>query len=336
MVQTFAIGTFNLENLDDDLRQDVPLDRRIPVLRAQLERMDADILCLQEVNGQPGEGGIHTLRALDHLIAGTPYSGYARASTASPHGHGALGVHNLVILSRFAISRSGELHHELVPKFTIPLGSLSDGCGPTGEAHAIAWDRPALYAEIDLGEERVWILNLHLRAPIASFIAGEKLDRERWRSVRGWAAGFFLAATKRNGQALEVRLFLERLFDELPDPLIAVCGDLNSDSNEMPLRLIVGSVDDTMNPSLTRHALMACETGLPDPPDFTLLNRGRRSRYDHIAVSEALGARLVQMGTQNEGLAEAAIAEPGMRLQSSHAPAVARFAMAHPIGRDGA
>ncbi len=47
------IATFNLESLD------LPLGERAAVLRPALARLDADILCLQEVNGQhaPGQRG---------------------------------------------------------------------------------------------------------------------------------------------------------------------------------------------------------------------------------------------------------------------------------------
>ena len=50
---SLRIATFNLENLDDRPDLDPPLEARIAVLRPQLLRLKADILCLQEVDGQP-------------------------------------------------------------------------------------------------------------------------------------------------------------------------------------------------------------------------------------------------------------------------------------------
>jgi exonuclease III len=44
------MATFNIENLD------LPVEARLPVLRPALERLEADIVCLQEVNGQRGPG----------------------------------------------------------------------------------------------------------------------------------------------------------------------------------------------------------------------------------------------------------------------------------------
>ena len=46
------LATFNLENLDDVPGKKPTLAERIRVMRPQLERVNADILCLQEVHGQ--------------------------------------------------------------------------------------------------------------------------------------------------------------------------------------------------------------------------------------------------------------------------------------------
>ena len=57
------IATFNVENLDDEPGQDPTLADRIAIMRPQLERPRADVLCLQEVHSQ-GPGGNRTLDAL--------------------------------------------------------------------------------------------------------------------------------------------------------------------------------------------------------------------------------------------------------------------------------
>ncbi len=46
------IASFNLENLDDRPGASPTLADRIAVMRPQLVRLRADVLCLQEVNGQ--------------------------------------------------------------------------------------------------------------------------------------------------------------------------------------------------------------------------------------------------------------------------------------------
>src|SRR5690242_8333066 len=96
------IATFNLESLDESPR----LAERIACLRRQLTALEADLLCLQEVNAQkPDGGGPRRLQALDALLAGSPYAGFRRVSTATPDGDPA-DVHNLVILSRLPIRNS--------------------------------------------------------------------------------------------------------------------------------------------------------------------------------------------------------------------------------------
>ena len=98
------IATFNLESLDLPPKAAMPLEARAEVLRPALERLRADILCLQEINGQHVAGQRdRALLALDQLLAGTCYAGYARAATTGPGGHGAADVHNLVTLSRYPI-----------------------------------------------------------------------------------------------------------------------------------------------------------------------------------------------------------------------------------------
>ncbi|MEF3007219.1 hypothetical protein V3474_29195, partial [Pseudomonas aeruginosa] len=95
------LATFNLESLDLPPKAKVPLEVRAQILRPALERLDADILCLQEVNGQHVRGRQErVLAALDRLLEGTRYAQYARAETHAPDHKGSAPVHNLVTLSR--------------------------------------------------------------------------------------------------------------------------------------------------------------------------------------------------------------------------------------------
>ena len=110
------LATFNLESLDLPPRASVPLEVRAEVLRPALDRLHADILCLQEVNGQHLAGSRERhLLALDQLLAGTRYAHYERAVTTRRVGGGVADVHNLVTLSRFPIRGYRELLHDLVP-----------------------------------------------------------------------------------------------------------------------------------------------------------------------------------------------------------------------------
>jgi endonuclease/exonuclease/phosphatase family metal-dependent hydrolase len=326
MAESFRIATFNLENLDDRPGLDPPLARRLELLRPQLLRLAADLLCLQEVNGQPrSTRRRRRLAALDKLLAGTAYADFARALTEGPHGP--FDVQNLVILSRWPIQDRRQLRNDLVPPPVYQPVTET----PPGPASPLAWDRPLLYVAVELaGGRLLHLVNLHLRATLASFIAGQKLDRFQWKTVGGWAEGFYLAALKRSGQALEARLLIESLFDAEPDGLIAVCGDLNAEAHEMPMRILRGDPDDTGNSRLAGRALVPVDQALPEARRFSVLHGGRRTMLDHILVSRPLMARLRSVELHNEGLGDELVdyATGGHSPESFHAPLVATFSLA--------
>jgi len=74
------IATFNLENLDDVRGEKPGLEERIALMRPQLIRVDADILCLQEVHAQEKDNK-RVLSALDEMLKETPYADFERVST---------------------------------------------------------------------------------------------------------------------------------------------------------------------------------------------------------------------------------------------------------------
>ena len=168
------IATFNLESLDLPPKAHVPLEVRAEVLRPALARLEADVLCLQEVNGQLVRGQAEReLIALDQLLAGTPYADYHRLSTRGPDGHGVADAHNLVTLSRLPLLATREVRHSLVP----PLQHSVQTAEPADTDYKpLRFDRPVLVTDLDVGDgRRLSVVNLHLRAPLAATIAGQKL-----------------------------------------------------------------------------------------------------------------------------------------------------------------
>ncbi len=319
------IATFNLENLDDRPRDPALLDRRIAALRPQLLRLDADVLCLQEVSAsgkRPKEG--RTLSGLDRLLAETPYADFARTVSSGPHGTGPADVHNLVTLSRWPPVDSREIRHEFVPPLSyVPL--TSDEQQPTTVDGR--FDRPILYIRLALADGRpLHVLNLHLRSPLAAPIPGQKKSPLVWRSVAGWAEGFFVAAMKRDRQALEARLLLEHIFDAEPDARIALCGDFNADGREVPVRTLLADVDDMGNPDLSPRSLIALERSLPDERRFSVRHAGHTVMLDHILVSRALLPWAVRAEVHNDALQDEIFdARSGPPLGSFHAPVAAEF-----------
>ena len=88
------------------------------------------------------------------------------------------------------------------------------------------------------------VVNVHLRAPLAASVAGQKLEPFVWKSVGGWAEGYLFSAMRRAAQALEVRLLLEELLDADEHRQSAVAGDFNAEDHEVPLRIILGAEEE--------------------------------------------------------------------------------------------
>jgi len=324
MARRLRVATFNLESLDDRPPMDLSFDDRIDVLRPQLTRLRADVLCLQEVNAREDSAhGPRHLTALDRLLDGSGYEHYHRQVSFNRAGHRFSDRHNLVTLSRFPIIGECQVWHDLVAP---PRHDIVAAQG--AEDMAVEWDRPLLHTTLALDDgHRLHVLNLHLRAPRAAFLAGSK-DHGVWSSVGAWAEGFFLATVKAAGQALEARLVVEQIFNADPHALIAVCGDFNAGDHESPVRTISGDEEDTGNGHLAGRTLVPVERSLPDSQRYSVIHHGRRLMLDHILVSRPLLGWFAAAEVHNEALGDELISPTLVQLppDSYHAPVVSEFA----------
>ena len=98
------------------------------------------------------------------------------------------------------------MRHEKVPPVALRLVTAEPA---SDAAEEVAFDRPFLVSEIDTGDETLHVINAHFRAPLASPVAGQKLGPFEWKTVGGWAEGYYLSSLKRTGQALELRLVVD-------------------------------------------------------------------------------------------------------------------------------
>jgi endonuclease/exonuclease/phosphatase family metal-dependent hydrolase len=315
------VATFNLENLD------VPLGPRALILRPALERLEADVVCLQEVNGQhiPHRHG-RVLQALDELLAETQYAAFHRASTEPAEGAGAADVHNLVTLSRFPIAKRRQVHHSLVPPVEAHLVTAEP---KAGAPLPIRFDRPILLTELDVRGIELHVINVHLRAPLATSIPGGKSAPFVWKSAGQWAEGYFLSSLKRAGQALELRLLIDQLFDANPQALVLAAGDFNAEDHETPLRITVGAAEDTGNQGLTARAMVVLDRALDPARRFSILHHGRPQMVDHMLASHALYGHFRDVEIHNEAVGDEALAYAKHieAVGSYHAALVAEFAM---------
>jgi endonuclease/exonuclease/phosphatase family metal-dependent hydrolase len=328
MSRRLRIATFNLENLDDRPGLRTGIEERIRVLRPELLRLRADVLCLQEVNAQETGQGPRTLAALDKLLDRTPYAGFNRVVSKNRVGTGPADVHNLVILSRLPVLAQRQYWHDFVPP---PVWRMLSAVPAAKEAEPVIWDRPVLHATLALegaaGGRPLHVFNLHLRAALAAFVPGQKQDSFTWNSVPGWAEGFFLTSLKRAGQALETRIAVDRIFDADAEAMIAVCGDFNAVARETPVRAIRAEEDDTGNPALSHRALVPLERSVPEPQRYSVLHGGERAMLDHLLVSRPMLAFYRGAEIHNEALEDelGAFATARPAAESFHAPVVAAF-----------
>ena len=262
MTVRLRIATFNLENLDEVPGERPTLEQRIELMRPQLLRLDADVLCLQEIHGQEEPGQPRRLLALRKLLEDTPYENYHLVSTTVQDGGEVLNERNLVILSRYEILESRQLRHEFVPALSYRKATAN----PPEEVEEVSWERPILHATISPPDNTLLhVVNVHLKSKLPTDVTGQKLDAFSWRTASGWAEGSFLSSMKRVGQALETRMLVDEIFDEDADALVAVCGDFNADTDDVPVQAIRGDVEDTANAGLALRVMVSCERTIPEP-----------------------------------------------------------------------
>jgi endonuclease/exonuclease/phosphatase family metal-dependent hydrolase len=307
---TIRIATFNLENLDDEPGATPTLAQRIAVMRPQLDRVRADILCLQEVHSQ-GPGGNRTLAALDQLIAGTDYATFAPVFTVTTGGQ-LYNERNLVVLSRFPIPAANValIRDSQGPR---PSYQFATAQPPDTTANPVEWERPILHVRVPITNgPTIHVVNLHLKSKIATNVAGQKINNFTWRTASAWAEGSFVS----------------EIFDnEGEGALIAVCGDFNSDNDDVPVRAICGPVEETGNPDHGPRVLVPCEYNVPEPSRYSLLHLGRGEMLDHILASRPLLGFFRHAEIHNEVLPdESGAFRTDVKFpESDHAPVVAEF-----------
>ena len=299
------IATFNIENLDNQADdKNPPLAERVGVLQKTINRLQADLLCLQEVHGQelPQHSSSHPQRdlaALDAVLVNTRYQHYERVHTLTSDGV-AYDKRNLVILSRFPISAWYQYRNDKINELQYRKVTARP---EETEARDLGWERPILHAIVEhpqLG--RLHIINLHLKSRLASNVSGQKVNSYTWASASGWAEGYFLSSIKRVGQALETRTLVDEIFDDDIEASIIVCGDFNAEPGEVPVEAICGRVENTNNAALRKRVLIPCSYTVAESIRYTHLHQGQGNLLDHMLISQSLLARLGGVEIHNENL----------------------------------
>lgn len=319
------IATFNVENLDDFPNQDPTLDERIAVLRPQIKRLKADIICFQEVHGQETANQPRDILALKKLLQQTPYQNFNIACTQTAANE-VYNERNLVVVSRFPITDAKQYNNTLVPA---PSYKTVTALPPQNNVvKDVKWERPIFHVKLDIGNNKqLHVINLHLKSRAPKDIDGQKLNSFTWRSGAGWAEGSFLSSMKRVGQALETRILLDQIFDAEAQALIVVAGDFNAHPDEVPVEAIRGSVLNTDNPALYPREMIPCEHTIPEGSRYTFIHRGDKRMLDHMLISRALMQFYSHSEIHNETLHDESIAFATDKKfpESDHAPFIGEF-----------
>lgn len=317
------IATFNMENLDEEVGEQVPtLQDRIDVLRPQLTRLNADILCLQEVHGQERPGQPRALLALNALTKDTMYEHFHTACTITSDGQ-VYDKRNLVVLSRYPISRHKQVKNDEIGELRYRRVSAIP---PEADSKKVSWERPILHCEIDSPLGLLHVINLHLKSRIPTPIPGQKSGFQ-YLSATGWAEGYFISSMKRVGQALETRVLIDRIFDSQQAAKIVVCGDFNAEPGQVPVEAIVGRVENIGNPTLRHRQLMAASASVPGGQRYSHIHAGEKNLLDHLLFSQGLLADFEGAGVHNEQLHDESLAFAFDKKypESDHAPFFVSF-----------
>jgi endonuclease/exonuclease/phosphatase family metal-dependent hydrolase len=233
-------------------------------------------------------------------------------------------VHKLAILPGLPVRDGGQHRHD----FSAPLRYRPASLGGEAKPMALEFDRPLLRALLELPDgRRLHLVDLHLRAPLAAALPGQKSGPFAWRSAAAWAEGYFISEVKRSGQALEARLLVDDILNADAGALVCVCGDFNAEAGETAVRLLLAGEDDTGSGALAGRALVSLERSLPDSQRFTTRHHGRPQMVDHMLVSRGLMAFYRGLEIHNEALGDEVVAHAGVDRspESFHAPLVAEF-----------
>ncbi|WP_299478542.1 endonuclease/exonuclease/phosphatase family protein [uncultured Roseibium sp.] len=295
------LATFNMESYGGDRYEVAALKPRLAALRPRIEELEADILCLQEVNAQKVKAAPQRqFLALDLLLAGTAYETFHRVASERAPGKGPGDKHNLVILSRYPIS-----NHESIFQLRAhaPLWQPTTADPGYDAPEEVTFERPILKAQIDLGAPKpLHLFVVHLRAPIAAMIRGGKTAARTWKSTAAWAEGYQLSVLKQSSQALELRLAVEDLFDRDEKAQIILTGDFNATGETGTLRLLRADPDDTASPEWAHRRLFQIDASLPISKRQTVLHKGKGQALDHILASVTLTDRTRDVRVFNTGL----------------------------------
>jgi endonuclease/exonuclease/phosphatase family metal-dependent hydrolase len=175
---TVRVARLNVETLDDDSSirrdRDPTLAERIGILRPAIERIDADVLRLQEVDAQAAADGSRSIAALETLPAGTRHGDDHVTTTHAADGDPER-RRNLVVVSRFPVANVRQIDRNPDPEGSAPKYRTVTAV-PAAESKPGSRERPTLGVDRTIDDGRtLHVLNVHTRSRVPTDVAGQQV-----------------------------------------------------------------------------------------------------------------------------------------------------------------
>lgn len=323
----FSLATFNVRDLFDDEPPQVIGDldrgeytpekraRARGLLQAKVEavanvlcRLDADVVCLQEVKNE------RVCRLVIDQLEGRvlPYSAVVVGGSDDVRGI------KTAVLSRLALAGEPRRHTttEGAPGFSLPRIAEGDP-----EPALIHFRRGLLEVPLFLRDGgKVVLFNLHLKS-------GHPIHLRPPTSQGDLADAMLRATLHRMAEAARVRRLVDERLAEPGHAEVVVAGDFNEGPDSPVVRAVSGDPIEEVRRNLP-GALHSVTAGVPADRRFTFLWRGRRELLDHVLVSKGLWSRFQETRILNEVLydPESCLRERSREgAESDHAAILALF-----------
>jgi endonuclease/exonuclease/phosphatase family metal-dependent hydrolase len=303
-----TVATWNLENLflpgtEGGPPDQVTYERKLAQLAGMIERIEPDVLAVQEVGDA---------KALDELRARLAGEWQAELSPDADDRGIRVGF-----LSRHALTDVERIR--AFPERTDPVRLQDDGTTTT------QMGRGALRARIDFEGTAVDLVTAHLKSKLLRFANDRFSPRDEDERAR--YAGYALAL--RAAEAITLRDRATALLGE--GRTVVVLGDLNDEPLAATTQILLGPPGSELEtPGFPQpdkgdpQRLWNVAPTLPEGRAYSRVFNGRPELIDHILVSHRLALRLDSADTGTTDLPSISGPRPPST-GSDHAPVLARF-----------
>jgi endonuclease/exonuclease/phosphatase family metal-dependent hydrolase len=293
-----TIATFNVKDLLDprDAAEHAFLQGKLEWTARTLERIDADVLALQEV------GSRDLLLDLARCLR-PPFVPYGEPIVGTPDDRGI----RCALFSRLPVL---EARVHTAGHLDFPVYVAGD---PPPFGARIPLRRGIVHGCVDAGAlGRVHVLVVHFKSRLAVPLRTASGETIEPATPHERAEGELRALVRRAAEALFVRGLVDELAAKDPGAHIAVAGDFNDITSSVPVGVVSGDGDG---------ALVSCAREVPPDRRFSVIHCGERAQIDHVLVTPALGARQTAARFLNEDLREHPPLPKGTRGAGAPGPA---------------